>query len=1194
MVAHNLPPLRSDQKGITALSRAGVWERQDASVSALRTFAEALDIQIDPAKVTATDLVSIPDVWAQTEIFRDDLLLASSDDEVSKARQARASGEWRGLIALLALRDHYRYRLKTDIVDLEHIADPKRAPEAGKFGRAVTAIRPARRLFRSQNWNHVTVLSCDDVPVALLVPSTIVAPTKNYTAAFADKDNGAAGGRPYIPWFEKGLLVDPTALRSGLTERDYAVIRAYADALLKDLAQLNLQAADGGLLLTPLFNNLSSFVAACATKAGAQAGSVQRSSVSLGLRFPPDQPLHGTLNTAFAVDGQNDGSDLIVPVRPDLAMLAGDKFKGIVLVDAANKYDQLSRPAGSIRVWGNLLLDRALAVASALDGATTAAGRKGYLCLDVDDLFTPALVVSNDEFKNHPAGFEKIILPFSPIISLLLAPDELRRRVDIEQTPDSETQVSLTLDLRSIPSGQSHTVRLSRTYVTPSERGAANPAAVGVKRVVVAGLASPANLAVWPNFKTDRWNHYSLYHSGDTGTTFGIRAGVSTMAALRAAASSSSPQEGVRTIREWSRGSLVGQQRLPLSKGVREAAVLVSHSPYEAILCEYAPVTRGAAERFVVGIVLLEEIGRPNPLDGRTVIGIDFGTSNTCLYARFPGRRTIEPIDFMDRLLLPCGARPDRAQSYYTDFLSPIPVQTPFMSLLQSNSERATAPDDIPGWRNHILFIARDLTAALSTAGLTPVDGPPVPVTVFNNLKWSRDPANSQRLRAFLQETLSLSLAEVASRGFDPRNVEWRYSFPLSENFDTESFETQLKGAIRTALPGGLPEPSHLGNATESEAAALYFADKSLVRFAGTTVTLDIGGGTTDISVWADRKLVWRQALELAGRKILVSNLLRLPKLMDGLVSSDKRLAETVAKFKSEDGKGRLFSNFKGPKSAANRDSERSLFLGIEMLLNHPDFKETLTNQWGHMSGTPEGRRVALQAELALWGMIYYVGRQMARLSTKMDIHPGLGVTFAIGGRASLLYKLVFGNSPSLRSRAEQVFTAALGLEPKDKIRIDVVYSEDPKHEAAYGLLASDNADGPISRLDLTHFDDGGGMVGEAFTLDGRDLPANTTINEIKEAKELTIDRAMPEFNQFLKVLGNLQRPDGIGRMMHAGISVSEWRGLLRTVEETVKGWVDPSNHKKGRPIIREPVFLVALRALVDMVNDGDVTLQDA
>ena len=95
MVRKVLPPL-NEQNQVPNIATSGEWKAEDATF--LEKLAKGLKMGGEEI-VSATDIVSVPDVWARVLIVRNGLL----DNNPSIVN------EWRGTLALLGLAPYYKH-----------------------------------------------------------------------------------------------------------------------------------------------------------------------------------------------------------------------------------------------------------------------------------------------------------------------------------------------------------------------------------------------------------------------------------------------------------------------------------------------------------------------------------------------------------------------------------------------------------------------------------------------------------------------------------------------------------------------------------------------------------------------------------------------------------------------------------------------------------------------------------------------------------------------------------------------------------------------------------------------------------------------------------------------------------------------------------------------------------------------------
>src|SRR5262249_36818956 len=90
-------------------------------------------------------------------------------------------------------------------------------------------LAPQRlKLFDSQSWDEIGLLTLEGRPLALFVPGTLVCPVRDYEArSFED----------FIPWVKNGRFVD-VHLRGLLQQDECQVLSKYCEQLIANLHDL--------------------------------------------------------------------------------------------------------------------------------------------------------------------------------------------------------------------------------------------------------------------------------------------------------------------------------------------------------------------------------------------------------------------------------------------------------------------------------------------------------------------------------------------------------------------------------------------------------------------------------------------------------------------------------------------------------------------------------------------------------------------------------------------------------------------------------------------------------------------------------------------------------------------------------------------------------------------------------------------
>ena len=139
-----LPPLKKDGAELAVLPSTGTWELVPAV--ALNNIAENLGVTKVDAKFTEID--SIPSMWARPLLF--EIALYDIDHPMHEC----ILGEWRGLLAMLALKERRNFPLTTKQIEIPN-ADDESAPE---FLRALRKLLPEHTLEASTTWDKLYLI----------------------------------------------------------------------------------------------------------------------------------------------------------------------------------------------------------------------------------------------------------------------------------------------------------------------------------------------------------------------------------------------------------------------------------------------------------------------------------------------------------------------------------------------------------------------------------------------------------------------------------------------------------------------------------------------------------------------------------------------------------------------------------------------------------------------------------------------------------------------------------------------------------------------------------------------------------------------------------------------------------------------------------------------------------------------------
>lgn len=1122
---HLLPPLNTDALPLPEVY--GQWV-PESGYEWLGTLAQCLGQQAHGQ--TDEDLLSIPDVWAQAMVFESALL------DTGHPLHRRSVREWRGLIGILALSAQRGLALRSRLVQVR--SAPEGRSPGTLFASVAHRLRPGSTLVNGQDWSSVGILALDGRLLAMVVPHVLICPVRGHEQALDEA----------IEWRvpASGRLDDPLNA-ANLTSEELSLIARYARSLQKRLHRLE----GGGApdrRLSQLLARFGEFVEELENRARLTLSDVDVRPAPQQFELPA--PLYSLVN----------GFEILVPrQRYDTAIVTRDEFRdvlsGVLLLDERLP-GLLQTTASALRAWDSDTLETVLRHSNNRQRIVESSAQGGFLVIGIDQLFTPALCqLTEGAIATHGAA-ESFTLPLTPLALMLYSPAELRDRITI-RPEDGGFRVILRVDLQN-DRGDVRSCQLSRHYAR------------------VHRASSPTSLSVWPNFRSEHWNYYYLFYGANPQESLTPSLPV-TGPDLRAALNPDAPVahrvNGAAQLTQRLETVIAeGKRRRMLDErsNLQEALVLMPEQP-EAILCTVASVEAGGLRtRQPVGFILAAEAkqaAQRKPSSWR--IGVDFGTTNTCIFQRRNGG-TPERVVFSNRCISPFRGHENEKQAqveHALEFLPMIDRPVPFQSVLQ---DRSNLPNEgmprWPLWTERIYYV-RDVQATLEA-----LRGDANGALRFD-LKWSENPDDRTRRQEFLAQAAMEALAEAAAEGMDPAEVEWSFSYP--EAFKGEQladYQGIIPMALRAAMSSTASElPLRISDPSpESVCAALYF-HKHGVALTDTAVTFDVGGGTTDISLWQSRRLVWRSSVRFAGRDIVIDYLARQPEYIYALTRQSQTLRDAF----------RAFAN-------AMLENQR-VFQGTEVFVNSDIFSRAFEQERAAVSGTAAAKGLHGTVEFAMAGLLYYVGMVYGALVGSKACRTDLGaIQICYGGRGSLMMRELVKTSVAPGMAA--LFNAAAGFGGESGIKdqqLSLSYSGNPKEEVAFGLLM-DRSDA----TDLTYDQDNlpASIIGEDIRMGNAIVPWNTSAAEL----DPTVEWRCGELGQLERFVAHYQTE--FGRRVPFDPVAKAY--VTTQVTEALVGQRNQAAavFRRGRSAIQtmgiEPPFIIALRALNGYLNRNGKLIQ--
>lgn len=1085
-----LPRLKKGTQNGLAINQARVWddgqggERIQKLSDAIATRTEE---QAEHSQPVSAEIHSNPDPWGRI------LLFASALYEKTHPMKSRIVGEWKGLLALLAL--HEMRHIKTLSIREVDLSSANTARGAGFSGVLARLVPDARDFIEPettfQHFFLLKVLKAPNQPAqvfGMTSPSTLVATGAFYEDLF---------NREQVPWFDGKFLTDPAPY---LNQREKAAVAQWLTVLMSRMPRVQAQPAQpapnepaanenrNGILLGLLRDFAHSLDPSANHSEGVKVISIDRIRAEVPIKRQP------TALFELLLHGHAGENDLIT----ELEIVTRDgRPTGYVIIDRQispplTHDDGKTKQPNEIMVYYN----RTLATAQTLLNSSASFGE--FATQRADDVrmywctprffFEDVLLYEKirDEFpgckqartsaSSSPPGDKprEILFPLTENSLRLFSPTELAEDFSIQWHPDGSAVCRLAFKVQAVRKVAAAGQETPAAAAPVLEREPARD--VVIEKFYALGdtreldeLHEIPPVCIWPNFRfkdepdgSNRWNRYYFFESwgGKSDTShFAVRP----LAGNTDKSRMITLEDNRRKVDNF---QVTQMKRFP-----------------EVLLCTMpggkTNTPRASNSRPPQGLLLLAAPPIETPGPGRAItIGIDFGTTGTCVYSRFGGDERdnrATPVRFTDRLFrvagigdqnafrrlmrklfIPAGTdpdlqgkTPDGGQILSIFQIFPLSDRGPVKAAAPDAAQQTDVLEIVPVTEGHVLFPTMGDVGEFYTGG----DG-----SIHSDMKWGGT-AEKVAAISFLTQIGMESLAELVKLAVN--QVDFLFSYPTAFGIHEEGDEKSATLADWSkhwdAVIGNLSGVSNIPirrikdkdnqRCPEAIAASRYFAalpGKSLSAHFG-AVTLDIGGGTTDIAVWNTEStetgdkpaLKAHLSVLFAGRNVFLRQLKDRPEILSTLDAAVplERLKEKKGQF------------------------EDKAYVGLlnAVIAAHGD---SMCKKLSLLDSTPPIAELLRILEIGLCGVAFYAGLLVGKLIQVGDYATKgneTNVPIFIGGNGSKLFhwwaKGEFDDNTAFKfSRSFQAGVAVAA--PQQKITVSITLSKKPKEEVAAGLVA--------------------------------------------------------------------------------------------------------------------------------------------
>ena len=524
---------------------------------------------------------------------------------------------------------------------------------------------------------------------------------------------------------------------------------------------------------------------------------------------------------------------------------------------------------------------------------------------------------------------------------------------------------------------------------------------------------------------------------------------------------------------------------------------------------------------------------------------------------------------FKNRINLPYEPGTDEEEieevmQAHKEFVPSREVTVPFMTILRERSYKETSVENFPFRSNFIYYVDQVLYAIQDL----PDDKRPLKF----NLKWDEAEQSRTKVQYFVSQVVLQAAVEAAANGVKRENLSFNFSYPEAYNAD---HLRAFKRITRRAVTVGLGDEKFkvqekTGFLTESISSALYFAKGQEVPLVNNVVTIDIGGGTSDLSIWQDRNLLWRNSFRLAGKDVLINHLTNNLTLIKDISGNDDLLLESYETLQKI------------------RTNKTKLANGIELLVNSPQFGEAFKNRFNIINGKEKGKELADLTELALSGILYYVSQVINHLlesgEFKTSADQSKALRICLGGKASTLYKIVFEDSEDQEGLSKMIEKMTGGIFTS----IGIVFTEAPKHEVSYGLLVDQEGATDLNIKERSHET----VLGEDVMVGKNKIGIVSQLDpetkwRVKDITQLkTFLKYLKAYSKIPVTLTKKFEGDVEGKI-NSELTNGQARALkLKQSQQSVEGDDSLAEILRTSSIV-EPVFIQGLKQVINEVTSG-------
>lgn len=1087
-MANFSPLLPKTTKPFPGGPTAGDWHMQ-AGVGLFNQLANDID-----CSATLGEINSIPSPWSRA------LQLLSAIRNPAYPTRNQLISQYRGFLALLALSENLCLNIIATRVTLSQFSNSpfanslSRLSPRGQDNIISISVNPNS----SNPWDTLYVFTLDGCPIGISSAATIVSPASFLPKAIESQ----------VAWVQNNKLDDP---KQHLNSSQRSILAGWLQRLANDVLTANSQPGGNASLASSVAKELNLF-------ASDLVGNIQVNQPKQSDKRVPFQidlsPI--LLRSLYPASVESLPSNVQIIPSLDREINPLETTPNLYLIDPDEMPVRLDKSAPNVCVIGpltlaNLTVDKAKAIdQKALLWRPEDFFLKDLYYLEEDNALPGSWI--GDKLDLVQIDQLTIILPVNPRLREYISSDDLKSRIEIEkiQVNDGDgLKISIALPLSGFNGNELEYLIHQSFPLNPKNK--------------LQGRVP--SMAIWPHIPINTgWKKYFTFVESSSLDPLAFR--VAEAPTYDSILAKSEPQ-----------GKSPGSSSDPSSFLYYKSKTIP----------QYLVASLKGKD---IGVIPISSPTVPSPNTSNWTVGVDFGTSLTNVAIRKGDGKNIPEKLTLNTLLfsissLESGADKQALREYFVpDNKSLAEAGLP----IASTQSRPDANSSIPPF--FTIATTRGKRIGIKRTPLTIEEGR-IYFTLskvdfsqpyyHTNIKWSDDESVLQE--TFLEQLIWSISAQAAYEGV--RQIAWKASFPTAFN---QGQINAYMGTWQTLIDRLKQECLDIDHTlifssthdTESVVFAQYCAAIE-GRQLENTACIDIGGGTSDVSIWKNRKLIHQCSIQYAGRDFF-HHILR------------------PSSGKSNVGKLR---DILGMEASPILDLNRNFDASIDVYLRYNS--DNLFGSSGsyrkasNASNRLQNKYFRSLMAFSFGGLYYYLGITLRSLQQEGLFDASLGVNPAVvlGGNGARFLRWIHPTLPDFKkSQAHvllnQILKSASGL---DINPMGAECTSSPKSEACLGLAVDPSMtrlevaikskdDHPCSGLPATlqYLDEDGKHVASRSSYDRFDIPDKAIISGYSIDDFSELDSYIEAFN---RAIGDLDSDEFFPLQFWSGERIGSLLGDL-------------------------------------------------